>query len=92
MTYAHRTAKAAKAAPAQESTALKAEFGKILQAPKPYHEAGNTQAGKGPSASLNDRLAAALPNVPADQRDRLIAAVDAAGSYENLPEEYQKML
>lgn len=88
MTYAQRTAKAA----TPESKALKADFGKILQPAKPYHEAGNTQAGKGPSASLNDRLAAALPNVPADQRDRLIAAVDAAGSYENLPEEYKKML
>ena len=88
MTHAQRTAKAA----TSEPKALKADFGKILQTPKPYHEAGNTQAGKGPSASLNDRLAAALPNVPADQRDRLIAAVDAAGSYENLPEEYQKML
>lgn len=88
MTHAQRTTKAA--APA--TTALKADFGKILQKPKPYHEAGNTQAGKGPTASLNDRLAAALPNVPADQRDRLVAAVETAGTFENLPEEYQKML
>lgn len=75
-----------------EAKVLKANFASILQTPKPYHEAGNTQAGKGPSVSLNDRLAAALPNIPADQRDRLIAAVDAAGSYENLPGEFQKLL
>lgn len=91
MTHAHRTALKA-TAPAVGTTALKADFAQILQSPKPYHQAGNTQAGKGPTASLNDRLAAALPNVPADQRDRLIAAVEAAGSYENLPGEYQKML
>lgn len=91
MTHAHRTALKA-TTPEVGTSALKADFAKILQTPKPYHEAGNTQAGKGPSASLNDRLAAALPNIPADQRDRLIAAVDAAGSYENLPGEFQKLL
>lgn len=75
-----------------EAPALKADFAKILQTPYPYHQAGNTQAGLGPNASLNDRLAAVLPSIPADQRDRLIAAVTDAGSWENLPGEYQKML